>query len=168
MIEIRPARAQDEQEIRAIHDAAFGGPLEGRLVAALNAAKCDMLSLVAEERHRIIGHLLFSPVTVNGATAGMGLAPLAVLPDAQNKGVGSALIRHGLALLDARNCPFIVVLGHPGYYPRFGFEPAIRHGIRPQWPDIPEEAFMIRVRNAEALPKEGGVVEYHPAFSLVT
>jgi putative acetyltransferase len=82
---------------------------------------------VAEDDGAIVGHILFTPVVVEGRPAlGMGLAPLAVLPGRQRQGIGSQLVRRGLDSLRERGCPFVVVVGHPEYYPRFGFEPALR------------------------------------------
>lgn len=73
----------------------------------------------------------------------MGVGPLAVIPERRRQGLGSALVERGLALLRERECPFLVVLGHPGHYPRFGFERASRHGPACQWEGVPDEAFMV-------------------------
>jgi putative acetyltransferase len=114
-----------------------------------------------------VGHILFSPVTVKQsglAVEGMALGPLAVLPDHQRQGVGSALIRSGLELLGARACPFVVVLGHPEYYPRFGFEPASGRGIRSQWEGLPDEVFMILILDELRMENVGGVAWYRHEF----
>ena len=95
---------------------------------------------------------------------GMGLAPMAVLPEHQRQGIGSELVRAGLAELRERDCIFVIVLGHPEYYPRFGFEPASKHGIKCEWA-VPDEAFMILVFDETHLPEAGGRVRYRPEFS---
>jgi putative acetyltransferase len=134
---------------------------------------CDrFISLVAELEGSVIGQILFTPVTLaadDGCTLmGMGLAPLAVLPSYQNKGVGTSLVKAGLDQMQAEGTPFVVVLGHPDYYPRFGFETAARFGLRCAYPNVPEEAFMVRVFDQEALDSISGVVHYHPAFDAVS
>ena len=93
----------------------------------------------------------------------MGLAPLAVLPEFQRLGVGSALVRAGISMLKDMGCPFIIVLGHPGYYPRFGFQKASTCGIRCQW-EVPDEAFMILVLNQQAMEGISGVARYRNEF----
>src|SRR5688572_22803870 len=123
---IRGERPEDASRVRHVNEAAFGRPAEADLVERLRRACQDSLSLVAEDA-AVVGHILFTPVVVESPgrrVLGMGLAPLAVLPDRQRRGVGSQLVRRGLNLLRERGCPFIVVVGHPEYYPRFGFEPA--------------------------------------------
>ena len=98
------------------------------------------LSLVAVVQNRVVGHVLFSPATVESegsVVRGMGLAPMAVLPEWQRRGIGSELIGSGIAGLASRQCPFVLVLGHAEYYPRFGFEPASRYGIRSEW-EVPK------------------------------
>ena len=94
----------------------------------------------------------------------MGLAPMAVLPERQRQGIGSELVETGLAELRERDCPFVIVLGHPEYYPRFGFEPASRHGIKCEW-EVPDEAFMILVLDGARMPEAGGRACYRAEFS---
>ncbi len=94
----------------------------------------------------------------------MGLAPVAVVPDRQREGIGSQLVRHGLDHLRDAGCPFVIVLGHPEYYPRFGLERASAHGLRSQWEGIPDEAFMVVVFEAGAMPEGGGVARYRKEF----
>ena len=89
---------------------------------------------------------------------------MAVLPSLQRQGIGSRLVVEGLARLRSAGCPFVVVLGHHEYYPRFGFEPASRYGVRCQWEDVPDEAFMIMVTEEGAIPAEGGVIRYREEF----
>ena len=160
---IRPERPGDADRVRAVNLAAFEGAEEADIVDRLRRAAGRLLSLVAEVDGEIVGHILFSEVTVGEAAArGMGLAPMAVLPAHQRRGVGSALVRRGLELLRAEGCPFVVVLGHPGYYPRFGFTPASRHGVACEYEGVPEEAFLLLELAAGGLEGVAGVARYRP------
>jgi putative acetyltransferase len=125
--------------------------------------------LVAED-DTIVGHVLFTPVVVESAgrrVLGMGLAPIAVLPDRQRQGIGSQLVRRGLDILLERGCPFVVVVGHPEYYPRFGFERASARGLASQWEGIPDAAFMVLVLDVDAMAGVSGVAKYSEAFNEV-
>lgn len=164
MISIREEQPGDVAAIRGLHTAAFGGLVEATIVDRLRESCPDRVSYVAEDGERVVGHILFSPVTVDDRPVGMGLAPLAVLPDHQRQGIGSALLERGLAVLRERGCPFVVVLGHPGYYPRFGFERASAHGLASQWAGVPDEAFMVLVLDAGDMAGAGGVARYRPEF----
>lgn len=164
MIAVREERPEDLDAVREVNDQAFDQPLEGRIVDALRAHGACRLSLVAEVEGHVVGHILFSPVTSAGAE-GLGLGPMAVLPDHQRRGVGAALIDAGLARLRAAGCPFVVVLGHDGYYTRFGFVPASRHGLRCEW-DVPDEAFMVYVIDAAATAAGSGLIRYRPEFLM--
>ncbi len=169
MTKISAERPEDAAAIRRVNELAFGQPAEADLVERLRHA-CDAgLSLVADD-DGIIGHILFTPVTVEGpagAVVGMGLAPMAVLPDCQRRGVGSELVRRGLDILRERGCPFVVVVGHPEYYPRFGFEPASNHRLVSQWNGIPDPAFMVLVLNADRMARVSGVAKYRDEFNDV-
>ena len=124
--------------------------------------------MVAVAGSKVVGHILFSPaelVTEKAIVVGMGLAPMAVHPDHQNQGIGSQLVRSGILRLNPGHWPYVIVLGHPGYYPRFGFEPASRHGLRCQW-EVPDEAFMVRVLDADKLKGLEGLVCYRPEFDI--
>ncbi len=106
------------------------------------------------ESGRIVGHILFSPVRIDGSemtTDGMGLAPVAVLPAWQRQGIGTLLVQTGIKMLTGQGCSFTIVLGHPEYYPRFGFERASLHGIHSQWQGVPDEAFMILILDEAAM-----------------
>ncbi len=164
MISIREERPGDAGAIRDLHTVAFEGPVEARIVDLLRDSCPDLVSFVAEDGERVVGHVLFSPVTVETGPDGMGLAPVAVLPAYQRRGIGSALVERGLAALRDRGCPFVVVLGHPGYYPRFGFERASARGLRSQWEGVPDEAFMVLVLDAGAMAGAGGVARYRAEF----
>lgn len=153
---IRTERPGDEAAIAAIHRAAFGGPTEAELVDALRRTVQPLVSLVAMEQEEMVGHILFSPVTLTGH-AGlqiMGLAPVGVRPQRQRRGIGSALLREGIEACTRLGFGAVVVLGHADYYPRFGFRPAAEFGIGCQY-DVPPEAFM-------ALPLAPGYLDGRP------
>jgi putative acetyltransferase len=164
---VRDERADDAPAVRAVIEAAFGQPLEADIVDALRAGCDDRLSLVALDGNRIVGHILFTPATIetaDGIVSGYGLAPMAVLPASQRSGVGSALVRAGLERLRASGCPFVIVIGHPEYYPRFGFVRASAHGVRCQWESIPDEAVMLLVLQPSPAGGLGGLAKYRPEF----
>jgi putative acetyltransferase len=169
VIAVRPEQPSDVPGVRRINEQAFGQPAEATLVDRLRDTCPEAVSLVADEEGRVVGHILFTPVVLESAPplAGMGLAPMAVLPGRQRSGIGSALVRHGLDLLRRRGCPFVVVVGHPEYYPRFGFDRASRHGFASQWQGIADEAFMVLVLDAPALAGATGVARYRPEFDEV-
>lgn len=164
MSSIRRERSGDAAGIRAINLSAFEGLSEADIVDRLRAAHAPQLSLVAAQGSELVGHILFSEVTVGEGRAarGMGLAPMAVVPGHQNRGIGSAMVRRGLDILRAEGCPFVLVLGHPGYYPRFGFVPASRYGIETEYPGVPDEAFMALELAPGGLEGVSGVARYRP------
>lgn len=94
----------------------------------------------------------------------MGLASMAVLPSRQREGIGSNLVKQGLKVLRDRFCPFVIVLGNPDYYPRFGFELASKYSITSQWEDVPDEAFMILIFDEVAMESIAGVAKYRDEF----
>lgn len=165
---IREEQPDDINAIREVNILAFGQIQEANIVDKLRKnCKDDLLSLVALTDNKIIGHILFSPsmIEIAGRTIqGMGLAPMAVLPEYQGQGIGSELVRTGIATLKQTGCPFIIVLGHAEYYTRFGFEPASRYGIRSEW-EVPNNAFMILVLNEPGMKGISGVARYRPEFA---
>jgi putative acetyltransferase len=166
---IREERADDIDAVRAVNLAAFGRAAEGALVDALRANGGVLLSLVATFAERAAGHILYSPVSIihdGKQTEGAGLGPMAVIPELQRKGIGSRLIRAGNEQLRARGFPFIVVLGHPEYYPRFGFRPANATGVRCPW-NAPDNAFMILSLDAAKMKEVAGTGKYRDEFSRV-
>jgi putative acetyltransferase len=167
MITIRLEAPGDVIQVRRINELAFGQPAEADLVDRLRDACAESLSLVAEDEV-VVGHILFTPVVVESSgqrIVGMGLAPMAVLPDRQRNGIGSQLVTRGLDALRDRRCPFVVVVGHPEYYPRFGFEPASRHGIASQWDGMPDEAFMALMLDPRAMTGVSGIARYRDEFN---
>jgi putative acetyltransferase len=166
---VRPERLTDVDAVHHVNEAAFGRPEEASLVDALRRSNAMTLSLVAEQGGRIVGHILFSPVEIDredGRDAALGLGPMAVLPEVQKHGIGSALIRAGLERLREAGHGAVVVLGHTSYYPRFGFERAERFGLR--WEvEGHDEAFMALELRPGFLGVRPGVVRYRPEFSAV-
>ena len=172
---IRPERVADHEAVVALLRAACPTPAEAALVEALRAAGDATVALVAEragDRDRagggVVGHVLFSPVSVTPrdggrAASGLGLAPLAVAPSAQRRGIGGALVRAGLDACRARGCGVVVVLGDPAYYARFGFRRATDHGVANEYGA--DEAFMLLELLPGTLPPAGGVARYAPAFA---
>ena len=169
MITIRPERPEDASQVRHVNELAFGQPTEADLVEKLRQACTDALSLVAED-DTVVGHILFTPVVVESTgrrVLGMGLAPMAVLPDRQRQGIGSQLVRRGLDILRERGCPFVVLVGHPEYYPRFGFELCSVHGLTSQWEGIPDAAFMVLILDVHAMAGVSGVAKYREEFNEI-
>jgi len=163
---IRREQEGDAHQIRIVNERAFGGPVEADIVDALRGS-AGSLSLVAIVDDRIAGHIFFTPVSIDGIAphgAAVGLAPLAVLPERQNIGIGSALVRAGLDACRSLGCGIVVVLGHLEYYPRFGFVPALTAGLVCEFP-VPDEAFMVLELKPGALAATRGTVRYHPRFS---
>jgi putative acetyltransferase len=169
VIAIRIESPEDAARVRQVNELAFEQPAEADLVEKLRPACTDALSLVAVD-DAVVGHILFTPVVVESAgrrVVGMGLAPMAVLPDRQRRGIGSDLVRRGLEILRERGCPFVVVVGHPEYYPRFGFERASMHGLANQWAGVPDAAFMVLILDMPAMAGVSGVATYRPEFNEV-
>ncbi|HKQ77999.1 MAG TPA: N-acetyltransferase, partial [Blastocatellia bacterium] len=147
----------------------FGRPAEADLVDALRRNGKAAISLVAEDDGRVVGHILFSAVTIQSKETGwtgIGLAPLAVIPERQNQRIGSALVEHGLRRCREEGYPFVVVLGHANYYPRFGFVSASKFGIKSEY-DVADEVFMVMELREGALIECAGVVKYQPEFDEV-
>jgi putative acetyltransferase len=168
---LRVEQPRDVMGIRRVNELAFARPEEADVVDRLRQTSIPFVSLVAEDGGAIVGHVLFTPAVVDDGerhvgqrVAGMGLAPLAVTPERQRQGIGTLLVQRGLELLRADGCPFVVVLGHPNYYPRFGFDRASTHGLTCQWPGVPDEAFMVLVFDPGALRGASGVARYRDEF----
>jgi len=164
---IRQEIPEDISDIYALNEQAFGQPQEAIIINKLRDNCEGLLSLVAIEMEKIVGHILFSPAIIEGKQGvikGMGLAPMAVLPEMQRQGVGARLVINGREYLRQIHFPFIIVLGHPEYYPRFGFELASRYGITSQWEGVPDEAFMILWLDKLMINHATGVAKYRDEF----
>lgn len=162
---VRPEQSADAPAVRRVHLAAFDTSVEADLVDALRINARPLVSLVAEQNGEIVGHILFSPVSLSGhpGLSLMGLAPMAVRPTQQRSGIGSALVRAGLQRCQQLGVGAIVVLGHPNYYPRFGFQQSAHFGIKSEY-DAPAEAFMVLELQHGYLGARSGVIKFHPAF----
>lgn len=169
MSTVRPESPEDVPAIRRVNELAFDGPQEAVLVDALRRVAHPFISVVAAEGDQVVGHICFTPVTIAGGGAlrlAMGLAPMGVLPEYQRRGIGSQLVRAGLEECRRLGCEVVVVLGHPEYYPRFGFIAARDKGLRSEY-EVPDEAFMVKELKAGALDGVDGLVKYHEAFGAV-
>jgi putative acetyltransferase len=153
MINIRIETQDDISQVRLLNEQVFEQPAEANIVDKLRLACPEYLSLVAEDDQKIVGHILFSPVVIehtHSNVQGMGLAPMAVSSDYQGQGIGSRLVEKGLEILKSKSCPFVIVIGHPEYYPRFGFVRASSYKLVSQWEGVPDEAFMVFVTDETA------------------
>jgi putative acetyltransferase len=162
---IRAEREDDRAAVHAVNVSAFDTPFEANLVDALREQAQPVVSLVAEDHGAIVGHIMFSPVSLSGhpGVEMMGLAPMAVALAQQRRGIGSALVRAGLDQCRQRGVIAVVVLGHPAYYPRFGFSPSTRFGMTSEY-EVPEDVFMVTELQPAGLTGKTGTVKYHPAF----
>lgn len=163
---IRPENACDRQQVHAINVAAFGSSAEADLIVNLRQRAQPIVSLVAEDGNELVGHIMFSPVTLPGHSdlKFMGLGPMAVAPAHQGRGYGSALVEAGLDQCRNLNVSAVVVLGHPEFYPRFGFSRSAVFGIDSEY-DVPEEVFMAMELAPGRLQAVSGTVRYHAAFA---
>ena len=165
MITIRPETPADFPAIRQILLDAFPTPAESMLVEKLREDDLAEIALVAELDGRVAGHIVFSPVRADGQwgrTGGVGLGPVAVDIRSQGQGVGSALIEQGIARARDRGFSFVVVLGEPNYYSRFGFRPASEHSLRNEY-GVDAEFMLIPLKGEESLPG-AALASYSPHF----
>ncbi len=165
-MQIRLEKERDRRAVHAVNCSAFETGAEADLVDLLREQAAPHISLVAEDKGSIIGHIMFSPVSLSGhpKTRALGLAPMAVTPRRQRQGIGTALVEAGLEHCKRGKFALAVVLGHPGFYPRFGFRPAGELGIDSEY-DVPAELFMALELEPGALKEKSGKVRYHAAFS---
>ena len=146
---LREERVHDHQAVRSIHRRAFGGEHGNTVADLVDALRRDdptAASLVAEEADGVAGHVMFSRCLLDAPRRLVevtSLSPLAVLPEWQRRGIGSALVRHGLRELDDRGVPLVFLEGDPQYYSRLGFRPAGEHGFRKPSLRIPDGAFQV-------------------------
>lgn len=166
---IRKEHPEDFEAVRRVVEVAFGRADEALLVGAIRASEhyVPAYALVADDSGRIVGHVMLSRVMLRAgdrAETVLALAPVSVAPDRQGQGIGSALVRDVITRADAAGEALVVVLGHPSYYPRFGFTPARAMGINPPTPSFPDDAFMaLRLSRDCGLR---GTVEYPLAFNI--
>jgi len=165
VIHVREERPEDVVSIREVNRRAFGQDQEGNIVDALRSNGAVLLSLVAMQDDQVVGHVLYSPISVGSAT-GAALGPMAVVPEFQRQGVGGTLIETGNRIIKDRGYPFIIVLGHAEYYPRFGFVPARSRGIQCEW-DVPDDVFMLLVLDEEKMRGVSGISKYRQEFSTI-
>jgi putative acetyltransferase len=171
VIVIRPETAADCAAICDVNARAFGRDDEARLVDELRRSDAFIpeLSLVAVEDGVVCGHILFSRIRIRAGDTtvpALALAPMAVHPEAQRRGIGSQLVRRGLEECRRLRHGIVVVVGHAAYYPRFGFEPARARGLEAPFP-VADPSFMVRELIPGALAGVRGTVEYPPAFDAV-
>jgi putative acetyltransferase len=161
---IRPETAADHAAIREVNRLAFGGEGEARLVDSLRDGGHARMSLVAEVDGRVVGHILFSTLTITtaqGEIEALSLAPLAVIPSHQRKGIGSSLVREGLRACREAGHRIVIVLGHPEFYPRFGFSAKLAEPLPSSYSG---PAFMAVELVPDALKGIEGEVRYPPPF----
>jgi putative acetyltransferase len=165
LLDIREEHPADIPASRDVNDRAFGQQQEGRIVDALRSNGAVLLSLVATLNGSVVGHILYSPAWI-GDVHGAALGPMAVLPNLQRQGIGSKLVDAGMWQIHDMGCPFIIVLGHPHFYTRFGFRPASTFGIRCEW-KVPDDVFMLRVLDEQKMRDVSGLAKYRDEFSTV-
>jgi putative acetyltransferase len=166
---IRREESQDVAAIRDVNEQAFGGSGEANAIEALRARGAATLSLVAVIDDRVVGHLFFSPATIQSldrSWSALGLAPLSVLPEYQRQGIGTALMKAGLEECRQAGHERVIVLGHADYYPRFGFERASQYGVRFEF-EAPDEACMVLALCPGAFDGVNGVAKYQPEWNGV-
>lgn len=166
---IRPETRQDLRSVEAVAEMTFGRRLEVRMIESIRASDgyVPELSLVAEDEETgaLVGHIMLSYVELEGTgRCVLELGPLGVRPSRQRQGIGSQLVREALARADALGEPLVVVLGHPEYYPRFGFRPSRELGIERPHRGIPEDAFMAVPLGAYDPALRGRIV-FPPGFA---
>jgi len=166
LLTIRPEIPEDQASVHYVNQEAFGRNQEADLVDKLRQRGILTISLVAVQDTAIVGHIAFSPVEIASEKSSFGaltLAPIAVLPIHQNKGIGSKLVIAGLQECLRLGHEIIVLAGHPNYYPRFGFVPAYAKGIECEF-EVPDEAWMIKELKQGALAGRQGTVRFQPEF----
>jgi len=166
---IRAEKKTDINHIWQINAEAFETKEEADLVNTLRDSGVPSISLVYEQNNELLGHILFTKVELVGDTSGLklaGLAPMAVSPKFQNSGIGSSLIKAGIQQCINDGYDAIIVLGHPDYYPKFGFVPSVKYGIKTEY-DVPENVFMVLEIKENVLKGKQGTIKYHEAFGSV-
>jgi putative acetyltransferase len=164
MEEIRRERPGDAPAVRRVLEGAFPTAAEADLAEQLRENGKAVIALVAEDEGEIVGHVVFTPLTIEplAGTVGLGLGPLAVLPDHEKHGVGRRLVQNGLAECRRWGAGFVSVLGDPDYYGRFGFESAREHGLRNEF--SADDHFMVFELRNHGLPPRDSMIRYAPEF----
>jgi len=162
---IRQETPKDYEQITKVNDLAFKQPNEGSMISAMRKNKkfIRQLSLVAEIDSKVVGHILFFPLNINSGEKSfkvLSLAPMAVLPDHQQKGIGKKLVIEGLKKAKEKGYKAVVVLGHPTYYPKLGFEPACKWNIKLPIEAVPDEASMAIELEEGFLKDKAGIIKY--------
>ena len=165
-VEIREERPADLAAIREVNKRAFGQDQEGNIVDALRSNRAALLSLIATPNDRVVGHIMYSPATI-GEITGAALGPMAVLPEHQRQRIGSKLVDAGNRKLKEAGVPFIIVVGHPNFYPRFGFKPASALAMKCEW-DVPDDVCMLLLLDEVKMMGVSGLVKYRHEFLTVS
>jgi len=160
---IREEYPGDIPAIRVINNAAFNNGPEADIIDRLRANRAIILSIVALDAHKPVGHILFTEAQVGNAVVVAALAPMAVLPEYQNRGIGRLLAWQGIEHIKALGYPGVIVLGHPTYYPRLGFKPASQWNIRCEYDGVADEAFMAIVWDESVFQKDA-TAHFRPEF----
>lgn len=155
----------DIQQIWEVNSTAFETNSEADLVNRLRNCGVDFISLVAKLDDTIVGHILFTEIELeNSDIKIIGLAPMAVIPKFQNCGIGTVLVKQGIKECKAKGYKAIAVLGHPNYYPKFGFTASVKFEIKSGY-DVPDEVFMLKELVENSLLEQNGIVKYHEEFN---
>jgi putative acetyltransferase len=159
---IRAEHPDDIDAIRTINREAFKNGPEADVVDQLRTNKAIVLSLIAMDAHKPVGHILFTEAQIGDSVAA-ALAPMAVLPEYQKRGIGRLLVQDGIERIKSLGYPGVIVLGHPDYYSRFKFRPASEWNIRCEYQGVPGEAFMAIVWDESAFGEEA-TAHFRPEF----
>ncbi len=166
LIVIRPEAPEDVDSIHYVNKQAFGQENESELIKKIRNRGALIISLVAIQDGEIVGHIAFSPAVIESGISNfeaIALAPMAVLPACQRKGIGLQLVQAGLEECRRLGYEIVVVLGHPEYYPCFGFALARPKGIECEF-EVPDEAWMVLELREGALVGRRGMVKFQPEF----
>jgi putative acetyltransferase len=174
-VTIRRERPGDAERITRLVECAFthsdlGYHGEARLLDRLRNNCPTAISLVAERANALVGQIQFSPASIvsdEHASTGLGLGPMCVLPEFQQQGIGTRLVQQGLELAEREGAEFVIVVGHPAFYRKFGFVPAADYAVTSPWPEIPRDVFRLYVIGDTSRRPLAGQACYHPAFDSI-